>query len=113
MIHINKNILINLIYEIIKIEISKNENNISQEDLLRLEFWETFGLNSNKINSIRIIEKSGLLNSFTTNNEERYYLGYNLFEDYLSARMIVETHTDKSGRQFRIYHKVNQTIEGV
>lgn len=93
---INKNILINLIYEIIKIEISKNENNISQEDLLRLEFWETFGLNSNKINSIRIIEKSGLLNSFTTNNEARYYLGYNLLEDYLSAKMIVETHTDKS-----------------
>lgn len=93
---INKNILLNLIYKIIKIQISKKENSISQEDLLRLEFWETFGLNTNKINSIRIIEKSGLLNSFTTNNEERYYLGYNLLEDYLSARMIVETHNDKS-----------------
>lgn len=93
---INKNILLNLIYEIIKIQISKKENSISQEDLLRLEFWETFGLNTNKINSIRIIEKSGLLNTFTTKNEERYYLGYNLLEDYLSAKMIVETHTDKS-----------------
>lgn len=93
---INKNILLNLIYEIIKIQISKKENSISQEDLLRLEFWETFGLNSNKINTIRIIEKSGLLNTFTTKNEERYYLGYNLLEDYLGAKMIVETHTDKS-----------------
>ena len=93
---INKNILLNLIYEIIKIQISKKENSISQEDLLRLEFWETFGLNTNKINSIRIIEKSGLLNTFTTKNEERYYLGYNLLEDYLGAKMIVETHTDKS-----------------
>lgn len=93
---INKNILLNLIYEIIKIQISKKENSMSQEDLLRLEFWETFGLNTNKINSIRIIEKSGLLNTFTTKNEERYYLGYNLLEDYLSAKMIVETHTDKS-----------------
>lgn len=95
-IDINKNILLNLIYEIIKIQISKNQSNISQEDLLRLDFWETFGLNYNKINSIRIIEKSGLLNSFMTNNEERYYLGYNLLGDYLSARMIIETHTDKS-----------------
>lgn len=93
---INKNILLKLIYEIIRIQISKKENSISQEDLLRLEFWETFGLNTNKINSIRIIEKSGLLNTFTTKNEERYYLGYNLLEDYLSAKMIVETHTDKS-----------------
>ena len=93
---INKNILLNLIYEIIKIQISKNENNISQEDLLHLEFWDAYGINSNKINCIRIIEKSGLLNTFTTENEERYYLGYNLLEDYLSARMIVETHTDKS-----------------
>lgn len=93
---INKNILLILIYEIIKIQISKKENSISQEDLLRLEFWETFGLNTNKINSIRIIEKSGLLNTFTTKNEERYYLGYNLLEDYLGAKMIVETHTDKS-----------------
>lgn len=95
-IHTNKNILLKLIYQIIKVQISKNENNISQENLLRLEFWETFGLNSNKINSIRIIEKSGLLNTFTTKNEERYYIGYNLLEDYLSARMIVETYTDKS-----------------
>lgn len=93
---INKNILLKLIYEIIRIQISKKENSISQEDLLRLKFWETFGLNTNKINSIRIIEKSGLLNTFTTKNEERYYLGYNLLEDYLSAKMIVETHTDKS-----------------
>lgn len=93
---INKNILLKLIYEIIRIQISKKENSISQEDLLRLEFWETFGLNTNKINSIRIIEKSGLLNTFTTKNEERYYLGYNLLEDYLGAKMIVETHTDKS-----------------
>lgn len=93
---INKNILLKLIYEIIRIQISKKENSISQEELLHLEFWETFGLNTNKINSIRIIEKSGLLNTFTTKNEERYYLGYNLLEDYLSAKMIVETHTDKS-----------------
>lgn len=92
---INKNILLNLIYEIIKIQISKKENSISQEDLLRLEFWETFGLNTNKINSIRIIEKSGLLNTFAIKDGDRYYLGYNLLEDYLSARMIVETHTDK------------------
>lgn len=93
---INKNILLKLIYEIIRIQISKKESNISQEELLHLEFWDTFGLNSNKINTIRIIEKSGLLNTFTTKNEERYYLGYNLLEDYLSAKMIVETHTDKS-----------------
>ncbi len=93
---INKNILLKLIYQIIRIQISKKESNISQEELLHLEFWDTFGLNSNKINTIRIIEKSGLLNTFTTKNEERYYLGYNLLEDYLSAKMIVETHTDKS-----------------
>lgn len=93
---INQNILLKLIYQIIRIQISKKESNISQEELLHLEFWDTFGLNSNKINTIRIIEKSGLLNTFTTKNEERYYLGYNLLEDYLSAKMIVETHTDKS-----------------
>lgn len=106
---INKNILLNLIYEIIKIQISKKENSISQEDLLRLEFWETFGLNTNKINSIRIIEKSGLLNTFAIKDGDRYYLGYNLLEDYLSARMIVETHTDK----FELREYIKKDVLGI
>lgn len=36
-----------------------------------------------------------MLNTFAIKDGDRYYLGYNLLEDYLSARMIVETHTDK------------------
>lgn len=56
--------------------------------LLRLPVWATYGV-TNKIAYIRAIERAGVLVSYVRNQEEIFYIGYNLLEDYLQASRII------------------------
>ncbi|NBA01558.1 hypothetical protein GTU75_05365 [Erysipelothrix rhusiopathiae] len=84
-----------LISEIIEYKISKKSNSISKQDLLKLEFWETHGISSKKIPFLSALEKTDILFTFINKDVEYYYLSYNLLEDFLVAKSIMNKHSSK------------------
>lgn len=80
-----------LIYEIF--DASAN-GVISKQALFGLPAWSTYGV-GNKIGYLNAIERAGVLTSFVREQEENYYIGYNLLEDYLKAARIVDREQSK------------------
>ncbi len=91
----SKTILMNLIKKIVEFQILHDRKSISREDLLKLDFWETYGLSNSKIPFISELEKIGLLTSYASGDEEFYFFGYNLLEDFIWAKFIIDKYTDK------------------
>lgn len=79
-----------LVNEIANIRLSNGTFLISQSELLELSFWEKYGLSMQKIPFIAALERSGLLLSTIFEKNESYYLGYNLLEDFVCAKLILE-----------------------
>lgn len=79
---------------------------VSYEELLGLNFWETFGLSHKKIEVINQLNKSGLLNDFARDDTIYYFLGYNLLEDYLIGKTIINMFPSKEGVNDYIITKV-------
>ena len=67
---------------------------LTKQELLGLTAWNIYGV-VNKIGYLNAIERAGVLTSFVQNQEENYYIGYNLLEDYLRAYRIVEREKSK------------------
>lgn len=84
-----------LIKEIIEYKISKNSSSISKLDLLKLDFWETYGISSKKIPFLSVLEKTDVLFTFINEDVEYYYFSYNLLEDFLVARLIMNKYSGK------------------
>ena len=87
-------ILNELINEIIQFQVDNNKNSITRTDLLRLEFWQTYGITSLKLPCLTILEKASILVSFVNDNVEYYQLSYHLLTDYLHARFIIQKFSD-------------------
>lgn len=80
-----------LFYELI--DVAECET-VTLQTLLKLAVWEIYGV-TNKISYIRAMERSGVLVSYVRNQEEIFYIGYNLLEDYLKATRIIEREQEK------------------
>lgn len=80
-----------LIYEMLDVSAS---GVLTKQALLGLSSWSTYGV-SNKIGYLNAIERAGVLTSFVQEQEENYYIGYNLLEDYLKAARIVDREKKK------------------
>lgn len=80
-----------LIYEMLDVSVN---GRITKQELLGLSAWSTYGV-GNKIGYLNAIERAGVLTSFVREQEEKYYIGYNLLEDYLKAERIVEREQSK------------------
>ena len=65
----------------------------TRKTILGLKTWETYGV-TNKIAYVNSIERAGVLASYMFDGEERYYVGYNLLEDYFRADWIIKEHND-------------------
>ena len=89
-------ILQSLIDEIAHIRLANQSFTISQTDLFGLEFWEIYGLSSQKLPFVASLQKSGLLIGMIHNGTESYYLAYNLLEDFVCAKSIVSRYTEES-----------------
>lgn len=85
-----------LISEIIDYKISKGTSSISKTDLLRLGFWDTYGISSKKIPFLSVLEKTDILFTFLSEDVEYYYFSYNLLEDFLVAKSIMNKCSSKS-----------------
>lgn len=85
-----------LINEIVPLRLSKESLSIEQTDLFRLQFWDTYGLTNQKIQFVTSLVRTGLLISHSVNYSETYYLGYNLLEDFVCARSIIQNCPEKT-----------------
>lgn len=90
----DNNIVINLLKQIVEYQLSMGKK-ISKEDLLKLPFWDTYGLNGIKLKYLSSLNKSNLLNTFARDCVEYFYFGYNLLDDFLTARHIFDRYSDK------------------
>lgn len=88
-------LLIDLIYNIIEFKLVTDTIAIRRDELLSLKFWDIYGLSSIKMKIISIIEKSGLFLTYIRQGIETYRLGYNLLEDYLTAKYIMRQNSSK------------------
>lgn len=80
-----------LIYEML----DKSANGvISREDLFELLTWSKYGV-TRKNEYLKAIERAGVLTSYVREQEENYYIGYNLLGDYLNASKIIEREQSK------------------
>ncbi len=80
-----------LIYEMLD---ASSSGVLTKQELLGLAAWNTYGV-GNKIGYLNAIERAGVLTSFVREQEENYYIGYNLLEDYLKAARIVNREQSK------------------
>ena len=84
-----------LIYEMLDVA---GNGTITKRELFGLNSWSLYGV-VNKISYLNAIERAGVLTSFVREQEEHYYIGYNLLEDYLKAARIVDREQSKEKSQ--------------
>ena len=84
-----------LLYDIASMFIKNNSRLISQTDLLSLKFWNVYGLDDKKLSFIASLCKSGLLLTYSFGESEYYQLGYNLLDDFICAKAIINQCTNE------------------
>ncbi|MGG5343968.1 NACHT domain-containing protein [Enterococcus sp. AZ192] len=83
-------ILNNLIREIAEFHLKNEIYTISEHDLLELRFWNHYGLVNNKLPYLSSLTKSGIFLTFMRDSKEVYRFGYNLLEDFVYAKVIID-----------------------
>ena len=89
-------VLQKLIDEIASIRLVNKSFAISQSDLFDLRFWEKYGLRSQKLPFVASLLKSGLLIGTAYDGVESYYLAYNLLDDFVCAKSIINRFSKES-----------------
>lgn len=67
---------------------------VTKKELLALRTWELYSV-TNKIAYINAIERAGVLISYLREQDEIFYFGYNLLEDFIQATWIIERQQTK------------------
>ena len=83
-----------LINQIAELFILNNRKYLTEDELLRLDFWGKYGI-VNKIQFINALKRAGLLITNVWNGSEKYDLGYNLLEEFVYAKTIVRKYNSK------------------
>lgn len=86
----NNRILSKLLKEITDFHLTNGVHEISEDKLLELNFWNHYGINAKKLPYLSSLTKSGILLSFMSDGQEMYRFGYNLLEDFIYAKSIIE-----------------------
>lgn len=89
-----KKLLSKLIKDIAIYHLNNSTFVISEDELLDLKFWDRYGLINKKIPYLTSLTKSGILLEFMENGEEKYRFGYNLLEDFVYAKAIIDRFSD-------------------
>ena len=87
-------ILGELINQIAEKQIEVRKKHLSKAEISGLSFWNDNGI-VNKLDSLSILTKNGVIYSFASNGIEYYRLGYELLENYCCAKYIVEKYDNK------------------
>lgn len=105
-------ILHDLIDELTNIRLSKSSLTISQSDLFDLKFWERYGISTKKVSFVASLVRTGLLISIAHEGAESYYLGYNLLEDFVCAKTILNKYGKKSDLIEYLQHELLKIENG-
>lgn len=87
-------ILGELINQIAEKQIDVRKKYLSKSELSNLSFWSDNGI-LNKVDSLSILTKNGVIHSFASDGIEYYRLGYELLENYCCAKYIIEKFDNK------------------
>lgn len=82
-----------LLMEVVRKSIEEKKRYIDKTVILKLDFWNTYGLNNKKLDFLNAMVKVGALNVFPDRERELYDLGYDLLRDYMYARNINELYS--------------------
>ena len=89
----NATFLIQLLSECIDLRNNSDEP-LTKKALFKLPAWDIYGVSQKNI-YINAIERFGIITSYLDGDEELYYFGYNLLEEYIAAKLILDTFSDK------------------
>ncbi|MGN0484019.1 MAG: hypothetical protein ACI4HI_10755 [Lachnospiraceae bacterium] len=87
------NILSPLITEIAEWLVSHDEKSISQKDLVRLDFWEEYGLHP--VPFVRHLAREHILHDSIFEGVETLYFAFDQMNDYYCAKAIMEKYRTK------------------
>ena len=74
--------------------VTSDANIVDKTTILGLKAWELYGV-KDKIAYLKAAERAGLLVEYYQDGKEFYYIGYNLLEEYIWAKWIVDNNVSK------------------
>ena len=90
------NLIWKFIEEFIDTQLKSDMHSISKEEIMNFKFWRIYGIEDKKLDYLAYLTQAGLLITFTTDNiNEYYYIAFNLLENYLTAKHIIERFDNK------------------
>ncbi|CAM4124696.1 hypothetical protein [Jeotgalicoccus halotolerans] len=84
-----------IINEIAAIHLKNDKLSISEEEILQLKFWDIYGLAQQKLLLISILKRNGILLQVPSQGELHYRFGYNLLEEFIYAKTIIDKYDDQ------------------
>lgn len=88
-------LLIHLLEQMADYQLENNQNYISQNEFLKLPFWNDFGIS--KMPFLAALQRFGIINTMylKIENQECYTFAYNLLEDFICAKRIISRFSEK------------------
>ncbi|WP_314087236.1 hypothetical protein [Pseudolactococcus chungangensis] len=83
-------ILNDLVTEIANFQLEKGLYAVGRNDILKMDFWNDKGLSNNKLQYLSSLGKSGIFVTFMRDGVEEYRFGYELLENFISAKVIID-----------------------
>ncbi len=88
-------LLHSLLNEFIAVHIKNDLSPLAAEDVMRFDFWETYGLSAQKLYFLQLAIQAGVFLVQSQKDGEVYSISYNLLSNYLTAKYIVENYSNK------------------
>ena len=105
----NTQLLKHLLKEFAKKRIASNRHGVKKEDVLKLQFWDLYGISQIKLSYLTGLCRFGIISEYAIQDDEYYSISYNLFEDYICAKAILKQ--DRTKEETIKY--IGETILGV
>ena len=83
------NIVMYFLLELISFQYEKNNMEFNEDSILQLGYWGKYGLESKKLDFLSALETSELIIRYKNRDKDYYAFSYNLFEDFICAKYIM------------------------
>ena len=82
--------------EFIEWQLNNHIQSIPLNNVLEFDFWDKYGLSNKKLDYLLLLNQNGVVLTAPREDDEIYFISYNLLENYLSARHLVNKFSDKA-----------------
>lgn len=104
-------VLRDLLLEIANWQLENDSRYIDKKSLFRLDFWQDYGVN--KLQYLQVLVKSEVIKENVIKEKEVYDFSYNLLEDYMKAKSIINRGLSKDKLVEYIKKELLNIQEGV